>query len=280
MSKRDSRRARSRRQHREAAQRQALVPRSPQDLVPQPPRDLDSSVQIRPCRTADLPAAGALLTQLDDVVLEEWVSAAVRADSFGQGLPLVYGDNRAGLFALVQRAWNRAMDPDTFLNMCVPSGMLLVADHPDQGVVGALLAYPPASVIMQATQSAAMFGYSADEVMHTMRTGFTETIRIKALVVAKDQRGKGIGAALQDHCIRTYDKAGFQLIYGQLVTAERLAPFYSSRGFTVLEPDEGVRLDRVFGVNFGFGPGPGEQLFARWRGKAPTGWRVSGSRSR
>ncbi|MEV6340945.1 GNAT family N-acetyltransferase [Nocardia vinacea] len=280
MTKRETRRARARRQNMEARQQQALVPRSPQTPIPQSPRNLDGNVQIRPCRAADLPAAGALLTQLDDVVLEEWVGAAVQADRFGQGLPLVYGDNRSGLFALIQRAWNRAMDADTFLKMCVPSGMLLVADHPDQGVVGALLAYPPASVIMQATQTAAMVGYSADEVMHTMRTGLTETVRIKALVVQKDQRGKGIGAALLDHCVQTYDTAGFRLIYGQLVTAERLAPYYSSQGFTVLEPDEGVRLDRVFGVNFGFGPGPGEQLFARWHGNAPTGWRVSTSRSR
>ncbi|WP_433209489.1 GNAT family N-acetyltransferase [Nocardia sp. CA-107356] len=51
-----------------------------------------------------------------------------------------------------------------------------------------------------------------------MRTGLTETVRIKALVVQKDQRGKGVGAALLDHCVQTYDAAGFRLIYGQLVT--------------------------------------------------------------
>lgn len=89
--------------------------------------------------------------------------------------------------------------------------------------------------------------------------------KIKALAVAEDARGQGLGAVLLKRCVQLYWQLDSMTLYGQFDTDRALGPFYASSGFTVLPPGRTTDIGYVLtGRPIGLGAGPGEQLFYRW----------------
>ncbi|MGW7363112.1 GNAT family N-acetyltransferase [Streptomyces sp. NPDC054841] len=132
----------------------------------------------------------------------------------------------------------------------------LVAQDRDGELVGALLALPPGMVFQTVSEA----GYEQHALLSMLK--YT---KIKALAVAEDARGRGLGAALLKRCTQLYWQLDFMLLYGEFETSRALEPFYARQGFTVLKPGETTDIGYVLtGRLIGLGAGRGEQLFFRW----------------
>lgn len=133
----------------------------------------------------------------------------------------------------------------------------LVAQGRDGELVGALLALPPGMVVQTVRDA----GYPQHALLAMLKYA-----KIKALAVAQDAQGQGLGAALLKRCTQLYWQLDFMLLYGEFEVERALGPFYARQGFTVLEPGESTDVGYVLtGRPIGLGAGPGEQLFLRWR---------------
>ncbi|MFG1820592.1 GNAT family N-acetyltransferase [Kribbella sp. NPDC049174] len=136
----------------------------------------------------------------------------------------------------------------------------LVAVTADGEVVGVLLAYSPPNVIEQFLDARPLA--SPKDNMMTITGAIMSLVKLRALAVDSAWRGRGIGSGLLTRFQDIYLACRYFYLYGQFrVTDPGLADFYSSHGFTVLPPGEGLDLYVVFGVNGGVKPEPGEQLF-------------------
>ncbi|KNE80133.1 GNAT family N-acetyltransferase [Streptomyces xinghaiensis] len=132
----------------------------------------------------------------------------------------------------------------------------LVAEGRDRTLAGALLALPPGTVVQTVRDA----GYEQHALLAMLKYA-----KIKALAVAEDARGQGLGAALLKRCIQVYWQLDFMLLYGQFEPGRALGPFYDRSGFTVLPPGQATDIGYVLtGRPIGLGAGPGEQLFFRW----------------
>lgn len=223
---------------------------------------LPSGIRVRLARAEDIPAVQAL-TKLTGVDLEPEVTAAVEAGFAAAGL-------RAGLRA-GKDGFTRHMGEQLFAaqsgDQRVPfqhATLVLVAEHDDQGVVAAVVAYPPIGVIQQLQQHAQDVGEGPQQALKILLAGATAIARIKALAVVETMRGAGIGAALLQRCWQVYDHCGYAIVYGQASPTPGLDRFYARHGFEVLQPGEGFDAWVVFGIHTQIRPDPDEQTFIRW----------------
>ncbi|WP_406717923.1 hypothetical protein OHA53_19845 [Streptomyces althioticus] len=137
-------------------------------------------------------------------------------------------------------------------------GLLLVAVDDAGQVVGALLAHPPTSFLLN------LAGRGLEQKYVLL--GHIAIAKIKSLAVAEGNRHSGIGTALLRRCREVYWQCGYELLYGQFHSErELLPPFYSAADFEVLAEDDGVDLWVIFGQRVVLTNESGERLFYRWR---------------
>ncbi|MEH0930895.1 GNAT family N-acetyltransferase [Micromonospora sp. CPCC 205558] len=218
-------------------------------------------VRVRLARGADM-AAVRRLTALAGVRLEDEVADDVDAGVGGAAL-------RAGLdggpdtymrYMAEKFTGPQAMDPRRLLP---PATLVLVAEHDQRGVVGAVVAYPPGGVLKQLVEHQRQAGLGSQQLFQLVMAGVMWMVRIKAIAVDETMRGLGIGSALLHRCQQIYAHCGYMITYGQMADSPELERFYRSHGFDVLERDSGFDPWVVLGVHAEIRPDPGERTFLR-----------------
>ncbi|MFE4969976.1 GNAT family N-acetyltransferase [Streptomyces sp. NPDC056660] len=106
----------------------------------------------------------------------------------------------------------------------------------DAGLVGALLALPPASLLRRLQMA---------EVPRPVVGGVARSIaKLKAVAVAPERRGDRIGEALVRAFTDEYDAADYEVLYAQVdIDKPALARWYGRLGFEALGAGAPLRLD-------------------------------------
>ena len=73
---------------------------------------------------------------------------------------------------------------------------VLVAEHPERGIVGAVLANPPTNVIHQLTGQSRRIGASKQQTTEILFSGTLGITHIRTLAVAEEFRGRSDGGKL------------------------------------------------------------------------------------
>ncbi|MFE0539272.1 GNAT family N-acetyltransferase [Streptomyces nigra] len=122
------------------------------------------------------------------------------------------------------------------------------------GLVGALLALPPGRLLRR---------LQAAEAPRSVVGGVARSIaKLKAVAVAPDRRGDGIGEALVRAFVDEYGAAGYDVLYAQVdIDKPALARWYGQLGFEALGAGAPLRLDPQGRV--AIYPLDGEQLVVR-----------------
>ena len=96
--------------------------------------------------------------------------------------------------------------------------------------------------------------------------GAGKIAKIRAVAVAENARGNGLGETLIKRTVRTYRHLGFRLIYGQFSIGSGLETYYARQGFTVLDEGQGIDLRRMnLPIIIHTDPSDPERLFTRWQ---------------
>ncbi|GAA4187340.1 hypothetical protein GCM10022252_20680 [Streptosporangium oxazolinicum] len=214
---------------------------------------------IRQATTADMDRVGEFAGMVG-VEMESQLFNSVAEGFAGAALQVcLQGGREAFKGYMAKKFFDKQEDPTTIYLNCA---LILVAEHRDHGIVGALVAYPPVSVVQMYIQS--MRTSDPKQILNAVICGALGVSRIKALAVVESARRAGIGSALLKYCTRIYSHCGYQLLYGQMPSATPgLDLFYQRHGFDVLPPETPLNLWVIFGNNALVGPGPDEQFFVR-----------------
>ena len=219
-------------------------------------------VRVRQAGPADMDAVRELAT-LAGTTLDDVLAAAVASGAAGRAL-------RAGLSGgmdgfrrhLAERLIDRPDDP---LQAYLSAALVLVADHREHGVVGTVVAYPPAHLVQLHLDGARRRGTTDPrELNKLMVLGAIGLAKIKALAVAEPARGRSVGGSLLLRCRQVFSACGYTLLYGQMPPTPGLDAFYRRNGFEVLGHGEGLDLWPVFGVHSLVSTDPGERFFIRY----------------
>ena len=144
------------------------------------------------------------------------------------------------------------------------AGVVLVAEHRDRGIVGTVVAFPPAHVSQQFVARSERSGADQREAGKLALSGAVALAKIDALAVEESARRSGVGAALLGRAAKIYFTNGYFYVYGQIAPDRpELITFYQRHGFEVRPPDEGLDLWVVFGLPGGIRPDRGERIFVR-----------------
>jgi N-acetylglutamate synthase-like GNAT family acetyltransferase len=111
--------------------------------------------------------------------------------------------------------------------------LVLVAEGRDGLLRGVLEAVPPTNVLLD--------GVEAGVPVLAAVIGAAKVAKIRAVAVAENSRGVGIGATLIRRSLQVYLQLGFLLVYGQFPIGSGLEKYYARQGFTAL--DEGQDID-------------------------------------
>jgi GNAT superfamily N-acetyltransferase len=221
-------------------------------------------VRVRQAAPADMGAVREL-AELAGVTVEDWLVDSVAAGAAGLAL-------RAGLSGGLENfhlhmAQQFAAYPDDPSRTYAAAALVLVADHRDCGVVGAVVAYPPPNITALHLEGAAGGRRITDPLEQNMvaMSGAIGLAKVKALAVAEPARGRNVGGALLLRCRQVFFACGYVIVYGQMPSTPGLDAFYRRNGFEVLGHGEGLDLWPVFGVHSRIGTGPGERFFIRYR---------------
>src|SRR5438034_6696420 len=119
--------------------------------------------------------------------------------------------------------------------MLAPLARAVAADRPEQAMPGLVLvlvaeeqcgflravlqAVPPDNVLADAVQAGV-------PVLNAV-VAAAKFAKIRAVAVAEDARGHGIGETLIRRTVRTYLQLGFRLIYGQFPVGSGLEKYYA-----------------------------------------------------
>ena len=134
----------------------------------------------------------------------------------------------------------------------------LVACDRQGRVVGALVATMPGNLLRGALDS------GIDQRQALMIP--VAVVKLRALAVEEDARGRGLGAALLKRAGQMTDQLGFFLSYGQVdATDVGLQAFYARCGWQVQAPGESLSLSTWLGMPLAITPLEGEVLVCRWR---------------
>jgi GNAT superfamily N-acetyltransferase len=141
------------------------------------------------------------------------------------------------------------------------AALALVAERDDVGVVGAVVAHPPAAVVSQFLRHPKYKLADPKTVRNLVMAGGTAIVKVKALAVHENARGIGIGSALLNRCREIYAHCGYTIVYGQMPPTPGLADFYRSCGFTVLDRSAGFDPWVIFGIHSEIHPSADESIF-------------------
>ncbi|MFD4860616.1 hypothetical protein [Streptomyces atratus] len=177
------------------------------------------------------------------------------ADQFGGELAVALCAGLSG-----QEAWIKAMTPllvqRTYLDAIPGLSLVPVAEDKDGDIVGAAYAMPPMPIMNGAHQQR----FPAPQLMSIPLA----VAKVAGLSVTEKARGAGWDTHLLKRTVQIYEQLDLLLLYGQFPVDSGLDRFYQQRGFTPLAPQEKLDLDPL-SLPFGIDPGPGEQLFVRWK---------------
>jgi GNAT superfamily N-acetyltransferase len=135
---------------------------------------------------------------------------------------------------------------------------VLVAEGRDGSLHGMLLAVPPTNVLLDGVQG----GVPVSAVV----AGAAKIAKLRAVAVAGDARGQGLGETLIKRTVRAYRQLGFRLIYGQFSIGSGLEAYYARQGFTVLDEGQAIDLRRMnLNIIIRSDPSDPERLFVRWQ---------------
>jgi GNAT superfamily N-acetyltransferase len=173
---------------------------------------------------------------------------------------------QAGQLALAQHL--ATGDVDRTYAACTT---VLVATHPDHDKpVGACVTTPPGSLL----DTLADRGASRETMLGMLRGAR----KVSSVAVEPDHRGSGLGRVLLSRAVALSFAAGVLTVFGQTRTADGLAGWYRTNGYTVLAPGEALDLSWLLGMKYGVAPVPGEQLVAAMRtGQQPRALSIYGS---
>lgn len=211
------------------------------------PGDLDTIAKLMPL------TGGALQDELAQTVRDGTASTGLRAGLRGAG--------RESYTAEMAKRFVRQDHGGDDLDPIVAATLVLVAEHRDHGVVGTLVAYPPANVAAQMAQQ--LPDLSEQQKLVTAVAMFV--VKIKALAVAEEARGHHIGGSLLKRCRQVFYHCGYVLVYGQMPPGRGLDTYYQRQGFTVLPVGTGIDTWPIFGIRSRIMPDGDEQVFCRDR---------------
>jgi GNAT superfamily N-acetyltransferase len=223
-------------------------------------------VRVRQAVASDLPAV-AKLAVLAGVQLDDYLADAVIAGTAGMAL-------RAGL----RGGWDgftRCMAEQFFayrddpLPAYLAAALVLVAEHRDRSVVGALIAYPPAHVAQDHLGFTRHIITDPRERGKLVMVGATAIAKVKAVAVDESARGHNIGGSLLKRCKQVYSHCRYQIIYGQMPPVPGLDAFYRRNGFEVLAKGAELDLWVVFGVHSRIRAGQDERFFIHQPAQLP-----------
>jgi GNAT superfamily N-acetyltransferase len=203
------------------------------------------------------------LTGLAGVKMEEELVGAVASGAAGLAL-------RAGLSGGLEGFHRHLAEQflahrDQPLQAYLSAALVLVAEHRDQGVLGAVVAYPPPNIAQVHLDRTRRSITDPREREQLMMAGAIGLAKVKALAVAEPARGRNIGGALLLRCRQVFFACGYIIVYGQMPPVPGLDAFYRRNGFEVLGHGEGLDLWPVFGVHSLISNEPGERFFIRYR---------------
>ncbi|MEU7800761.1 GNAT family N-acetyltransferase [Micromonospora arborensis] len=230
------------------------------DLTDDPPDS--SAVRIRLAGRNDMPIVRGLST-LAGVNLDEEIVEAVNIGIAGAALRAGFdGGRHAFMEHMAEQVYvNQRRNQARTVQHTV---LVLVAEHEQHGIVGALVAYPPTNVIDQVIDHARASGASGEQLMRLFCSGVMSLVRIKAIAVTESQRGLGIGGSLLRRCWQIYERSGYMMIFGQSDDTAGLQRFFHRHGFEFLKPDIGFDSWVIFGVHVDVRPDIGCRTFI-WR---------------
>lgn len=138
-----------------------------------------------------------------------------------------------------------------------------MAEHREDGIIGALVAFPPPNVaagVLDQTEQKITDPSARAKMMMAVGVGLA---KVQAVAVAEQARGRRIGGSMLAFCSKIYLHCGFMFVYGQTAAGARLEDFYRRHGFDVLDEGAPVNFWVLFGVPSYSYPGPGERMFIR-----------------
>jgi GNAT superfamily N-acetyltransferase len=208
---------------------------------------------VRLARQGDTEQITGLLA-LAGIALDPVVAAVIEAATVASTLLQGLDQGAEGMLAPLARAVaaDRA-------EQAMPGLVLVLVAEDRCGFLRAVLqAVPPDNVLADAVQAGV-------PVLNAV-VAATKFAKIRAVAVAEDARGHGIGETLIRRTVRTYLQLGFRLIYGQFPVGSGLEKYYARQGFTVLDEGQDIDLRRInLPILIRTDPSDPEQLFVRWR---------------
>lgn len=215
-------------------------------------------VKIRLARAEDLPGIRATVA-LADVDLDPDIGETVRDGMIGIALRAGTNGGRAAFHLVMAEQFT--LTPNTPFAAYLRASLVLVAEHRDHGIVGALVAYPPAGIAATAVDHV----QDRKQKNKMLMLGGIGPVKIQAVAVADTARGLGIGGSLLKRCKQIYTRCGYVALYGQMPLESGLETFYRRQGFDVLDVDQGLDLWPIFGVTVHVHANGLERMFVRQR---------------
>lgn len=219
-------------------------------------------VRIRQATPADMPTVRALAL-LAGVELEDELIEAIDSGAAGQALRAGLSRGRDGFARHI--AEQLVTHWDQPLAAYLSAALILVAEHQEDGIIGALVGYPPPNIAQEHVDAM----HADDEQRgHMVMLGVIGLAKIKAVAVTPAARGRRIGGALLQRAQEVYFTCGYLIVYGQMPATPGLDDFYRRCGFRVLDPGAGLDMWEVFGMHSHIASSPDERFFIR---RKPSG---------
>lgn len=221
--------------------------------------------RVRQATAADLPAVGELV-RLAGVRLEDELVAAVSDGTAGAALRAGLRAGHDGFTRHMAEQFIAHQERDQFV-VFLHATLVLVAEHRERGVLGALIAYPPPGVVADYLDQANAAMAGPRERDQLWIAGVTGVSKIKAVALAESARGQDIGGSLLKRCGQVFFHCGYFILYGQMPpgSGPGLESFYQRHGFEVLGERAGLDMWVVFGAHTLVYPDPGKRMFVRCR---------------
>jgi GNAT superfamily N-acetyltransferase len=128
--------------------------------------------------------------------------------------------------------------------------IVLVAVDPGRTLVGAIQMAPPFKLL---TSTSGMPRERMLAATHVM-------MKITGIGVMPSRRGTGVGRALTKSAADLAWRIGYRVVYGQFGISSGLDEFFSSCGFDIVSPSDGIAFS-PYDLPFGIMPQPGNQFF-------------------
>jgi ribosomal protein S18 acetylase RimI-like enzyme len=226
-------------------------------------------IRVRQATPADMPAVRDLAL-LAGVKLDDELIEAVASGAAGQALRAGLDRGEDGFTRYI--AGQFAAHWDQRLIAYLSAALVLVAVDRDDGVVGALVAYPPPNVAEDHLATVD----DNEQRGQLLTVGAIGVAKIKAVAVTPEARGRNIGTALIQRAREVYFTCGYMIVYGTMTAAANLPGFYQRCGFQVLEPGEALDLWVVFGMHSRIEASPSERFFIRYKPSGQSSRNVGG----